>query len=494
MPVFNTPDLPYNKICWPMAHDSHTATKNYSDDDDVPENVDQTQPVDQQLAGGIRAVRISNGTSVIRVPGPPGVWPGTPFVQHGDPHLTSPVTTFGTLEDYLTKVLGFIQNNSNEIVTIIDEGDGDLDQVAPVYEKVFGSLLFKPDMNEIRDQNYWPDVGDMVAKGQRVVVFMSNYGEPAQYPWIIPAYAPDGLIAMNFYDAYVPDQIRPAVPDWFFKSDRWPSQGPPNRLFMLNHQFCDQLVGRTESSRAYNIWTVGDLLVENTVRCAAITGCFPNFLNVDFYQGVCGAHSYLIDLANAINATGGWADRNIILAMDTPAFLQNTVSSQHPQGLQIGASYMLISVPTLQDGRTNLAVSASEREAGSGTYDLTLQPFDGDGQSFMWWQLVYNTPSAGVALVNPYFSMHLSCTDEIEACASLAAGTGVTHIDNGNELTGWEIGVQDADAGYYWIRHSYNHDRHLEVEGDACNEGDALQIYSWQDGDPNQLFFFRLIS
>src|SRR5262249_19391911 len=141
----------------------------------------------------------------------------------------------------------------------------------------------------------WPTLAHLRDKGQRVMVFMSDL---AGEPWMLPAYYPGGGITMNDYEANTPtnqdDNLRPCEGAGFFFSDRTPGDDiTDGYLYLLNNQYTDDLIrGKwTQASRAYCVWTVGDLLIENTIRAWRITGKKPNFINVDYYQGVLGVHS-----------------------------------------------------------------------------------------------------------------------------------------------------------------------------------------------------------
>ena len=86
---------PYNQVIWAMAHDSHTVDQSDPNPTGQKDWHDQTYTVDQQLLGGIRAVRIS---SAIRLAA--GTLHNEIVLHHGD-------ITFWILKDYLQKVKDF---------------------------------------------------------------------------------------------------------------------------------------------------------------------------------------------------------------------------------------------------------------------------------------------------------------------------------------------------------------------------------------------------
>lgn len=476
---------PYNQITFAMAHDSHTATHYYRDSDNVQENVDQTQPVSGQLMGGIRAMRVSSG-----------YWEDYPeqpyqvFLQHGDPNtapgdLLGGFCVFGHLADYLAQVRAFLMQYPDQVVTIIDEGGPDdapdssafADAVLAVYTAAFGDMLFDPAAHGLTvDQlgaGQWPTLDQLTAKGPCVLLFMANSAYPGRKPFVLPAYCPSGLIAMNNYDAYNGDsQLRPTpAASWFLYSDRLPANGKPQSpVWLFNHQFTQSLPGRTESSRAYNKWTVGDLLIEDVIRFWSVTSHKPNLINVDFYQGVWGAHSYLMDVVNTLNRVGSF-DEITAQWYGSPIVIADT------NGLQIGKTYVLVSV----------ANPANAVAFGSnGKLSLAALNTSDPNQH---WRLEYNTSAAGIALVQdvqgePEWS-YLTAPQQQGQIYTLSSPAHV----GGTGESGWQIG---ADGDSWWIRRALDQGTHMEGRGDACDAGTVIETWGW-NGSANQHFAFREI-
>ncbi|HQR31534.1 MAG TPA: pentapeptide repeat-containing protein [Blastocatellia bacterium] len=409
----------YNEVTWAMAHDSHTAVKYYGDYEDMGHGgaVDQGQPVSGQLAGGIRVFRISSllwGDISI---GPGTIDPNIPrdvYLNHGGTHVSNvlgeiPFYLFGSLTDYLTHVRDFLIANPTEIVTIIDESDNIHTHVAQIYDDVItkkGHLsIFKaalpgtsdaenwPTLDQLK-AGQWPTLNQMLERNQRLVVFMGDDPQPNDPAWMLPAY--QGMIATS--DSASPlawPEQRPQFPG--INDDGQPIYIDSSRktgcLYLLNHYFYHSVTQApsgaiNESARDLNKWCVGDLIIENTLRAYRGTnGRWPNFLNVDFYQGMqlAGNVNYLMALVEAINNRDYSEDDDVARKMQGARIAET-------HGLQIGATYN-ISLNVLSGA---LSESLAYQTDGS----VKLSPTNLQDSSQVW-QLVYNRPGPGIAFVNP---------------------------------------------------------------------------------------------
>lgn len=376
-------DMPYNAVTWAMAHDSHTAGIYHSDYEvNVGGSTDQGQPISGQLAGGIRVFRISSK------------WNGDEqcvILNHG-PY------DYGTLTDYLTNVRNFLIANPTEIVTIIDESDNIHSKVASVYDDVFsknnGVDRFAPGSDPkwprwpanwqvlTDDKFLWPSLRDLVARNQRLIVFMADDQQPTDPAWMLPAYGHCITTSDSGSPTATPDS-RPQFPGEMIDPKR--NGGP---LYLLNLYFYTISVDFGpakkiyESDRKLNKWVVGDLIIENTLRAWSVTGKRPNFLNVDFYQGMqLGENvNYLLALVDAMNSD----------AVETPNDLQEQmvgIRIADQGGLRIGASYTINYANTgwslARDPDNNIRLRATDQTS-----------------SAQLWQVVYQQPNAGFALKN----------------------------------------------------------------------------------------------
>lgn len=352
-------NLAYNQIAFAMAHDSHTATQNYTDDDSVDKAVDQTQMVSEQLLGGIRAVRISTGTPVASL------------YKYGRNIIVQHTFAMGLFKDYLTQVVNFLNNNPNEIVTIIDEGDNDsgwtskefFEGVAQVYADLMGGTTDQPGTDDTfkvysptGDPTAWPTIAQMLKNKQRLVVFMSKAQKDTQYKWILPAYAPAGQIGMNIYEGFM-DDPNTFYPIASMKSDRWPTGSVYPALYLFNHYFYTGTEDVHYSDRSLNHLSVGLILIRDVLLAWFYLQDHINFINVDFYQGVRGANSYLIKLVNLLNKYKNFPSGSYLAILREIYEGIFVVPGPYQSQAETGSIKVTLSVTSWDNDRNRLQVS-----------------------------------------------------------------------------------------------------------------------------------------
>jgi hypothetical protein len=359
----------YDRTTFAMAHDSHTAvplTHTQTSSQMVKArtalSVDQSRLVNEQLADGIRAFRISadlvdneirlhhNQKMYQTLAGLSSLLNHVPIVPLA---ILAPITlalnfislikgdqsvhvqtVFWTLEEYLQQIKSFLDAHPHEVITIFDEGGlfgnaAQAKQAAAIYGKVFGlNMMYTHEVGQP-----WPTLGEMVERGQRVVLFSSSVTDSvlqaapeahfANNMWNSnkdgdKSITPSGNVWENDYENHDPD-VKPVsnhcVPD------QTGGVQAPNRLYLYNHFFytpavplwplelrtaltaANQKIEMSDPTKSH--WTVGELLRQDVELAALEVGHPPNFINVDFYQGVNGTRSTLIPLVNKMNQQWG---------------------------------------------------------------------------------------------------------------------------------------------------------------------------------------------
>ena len=281
----------YDEATFAMAHDSHTAM-NWSDlesfstispSDSKLVASTQSRGVSLQLDDGIRAMRISserpysNGNEV--------------FLCHGP-------AVFVALRDYLQKVIDFLEDNPHEVITIFDEGSAGVQHVWNVYKRHgFDEYLYTGPTDP------WPTLHEIVHDyKQRLIVFAKDETvDEERYPGIHKMWKKEGetggSVWQSHYQYYKPSQVNYKAAD---DTDSTAS------LYLYNHFFYENIIHTVfgdwdRAAPEHSEWTVGPLLREDVKKAWIGTGQRPNFVNVDFYQGIDGAKSQLISLVNEMN-------------------------------------------------------------------------------------------------------------------------------------------------------------------------------------------------
>ncbi|MCA9970006.1 MAG: hypothetical protein KC425_07320 [Anaerolineales bacterium] len=386
----------YDRTTFAMAHDSHTAvplshtqTSSQVVKARTALPVDQSRYVSEQLADGIRACRISADLidGEIRLHHNQKLYQTlaqlSPLLNHvpivpvaflapitlalnvislikGDQSVHVQ-TVFSTLEAYLQEIKTFLDAHPHEVVTLFDEGsvfgdEAQARQTVAIYDKVFGL-----DMMYVHEAGApWPTLGEMVERNQRVVLFSSSVSDKVLQAVPQARFAnnmwnsnkngdkpitPSGNVWENDYENHDPD-TKPVssrcVPD------QTGGVQAPNRLYLYNHffytpavqfwpfelrkamQIGKQKIEMSDPTKSH--WTVGELLRQDVEMAALEVGHPPNFINVDFYQGVNGTRSTLIPLVNKMNAQWGApiAAPTGSLVVDLSLLQQQVLQTQDP--------------------------------------------------------------------------------------------------------------------------------------------------------------------
>lgn len=457
----------YSDVTWAMTHDSHTAAINRPNFQSVGGGtsgipVDQTQTVYHQLQGGIRAVRVSSGMSH-----------GRAVLHHGGSTLGQRYWDFSL---YLAYIQAFLIANPSEIVTIIDEGsatdwDDESDStyenaIVQTYRDVFGTasgstpnVVFAPGSKKADGTSFptaqalaqgapWPTLKELIDANQRLIVFMTNgYPKESGHDWILNAYGQGtsgaGLMFSSDYNYYGNEfgntrLCRPAKVDTQLKA---PSAGTPgaSRLYLFQHFFYhheDLIVKSIDQGwQKYSKWTVGDLLVANVARTVRQTGRVPNFINVDFHQGVFGARSYLVPLVKLLNTPAIRGVTGSLVSATRGIHIQDTSSEDitaiHDrrttytvQDLFVGGQYRVRLAGS--DKYLTCAPAAPTEPHQQTTYPFALAPRSDSAHQTFTLSYVVSDPAPvvqpqGVAMVVDFYNHALGATTKGNSHPQLAS-------------------------------------------------------------------------
>ena len=216
----------------------------------------QKSNIAEQLNNGVRALMIDvyddNGSTV---------------VYHAYKFLGSQ-----PLSVYLNDIKDFLDNNPNEILTIILETYTSSNAIENEINKV-GLLkyLHTQDVNSL-----WPKLQTMIDSNKRLVILSDKNDANEKQSWY--------HYMWNF-----------AVENKYGEINCEFNRGSPeNSLFIFNH-FITSLTGNKENANKVNSFKY---LMNHITNCKDLKNKFPNFITVDFYE-----IGESIDVVSKLNST-----------------------------------------------------------------------------------------------------------------------------------------------------------------------------------------------
>lgn len=235
----------------------------------------------------------------------------------------------GTLESYLKDVADFLDNNKNEVVTLImtNQEHESVDKFAKAFETTgLDKLAYTPNSASTPKDN-WPTLNDMINKNQRLVVFLDQKADLGQSKFIIPEF---DNIWENPYDQM--------TGNFNCTPDRWHGN-PDNMMYMINHFRNTEVL--TKKIKAPDTNKIEQTNSEQSILkdanwCASKHDSYPTFVLVDFYAKGDGS---------VLKAT---AQLNNVQYEDKP-LAANDASNNSGSG-DNAASHLHMSVPAVAAG------------------------------------------------------------------------------------------------------------------------------------------------
>jgi len=229
-------DRPYDAVAYLTAHN---AMANAADGLRPP---NQTPDMPTQLAQGVRALMLDTYAEEDGL-----------FLCHGDCALGRTPLVEG-----LGQIRTFLDTHPREVVSIIFEAYITGEQTA----EAFADAGLLPLLHTQVPGAPWPTLGELIAAGQRLLVFSDQRGGP---PWHHSVW--DFAWETHFHVE--------AVEDFSCAPNRG---NPSNSLFILNH-FLTRPIALQSLAEAAN-----PTLQAHAETCQAQTGRLPNFVTVDFFD------------------------------------------------------------------------------------------------------------------------------------------------------------------------------------------------------------------
>ncbi|KAL1676159.1 PLC-like phosphodiesterase [Schizophyllum commune] len=249
-------DKSFGNVSFVGAHDSYAVgTDNLA--------VNQDYDVTQQLKDGIRMLQLQvhNQDNTLQLC-----------------HTSCSLFNGGTLEDYLKKVKSWMDDNTNDVLSILIVN---IDNVAPTeYATVFESagldqVSYSPSTSTLPASG-WPTLGEMIDDGKRLVTFLDNQADTSSVSYLVDEFT---NIWETAYD----------VTDTTFDCEVNRTKGDTStQMYLINHFLDKVLLGNPvpdkDNADTTNAASGTGSLGTQVETCTSQYGRAPNFMLVDFYE------------------------------------------------------------------------------------------------------------------------------------------------------------------------------------------------------------------
>lgn len=232
----------YDAVVFPGTHNSVAATQSGF----VAFNANQTHPVAEQLADGIRVLLLD----VTYDDGETALCHG-PCSLGSRPHV-----------EVLDELHTFLVEHPNDVVTIIYQDSVSAEDVEADFDET--GLL---DFVYTHDAEAWPTLGEMITANTRLVVTAENSGPPPAWYNHVWDLAWDTPFSFTSLESFSCELNRG-------------EQGHP--LFLLNHWLSNE-VGLPAADMAAQA-NAAEVLLARVAECRRTMNRTPTFIAVDYYE------------------------------------------------------------------------------------------------------------------------------------------------------------------------------------------------------------------
>lgn len=212
-------------------------------------------------------------------------WPANDTVPHFC-HTSCEILDAGPITDWLTQVKNWVAAHPYDVVTILlGNGNYSVPSMYVPYIESTGILqyIYTPPLVPMTLGD-WPTLGEMILRGQRVVMFLDYMANQTAYPWLLDEFSQMWETPFDPVDQSFPCTVQ-RPPDL-------PADQAKDRLYLMNHNLNLELSvlgasllvpARAELNITNNVTGFGSLGTA-AETCQNDWGRAPNFLNVDYYN------------------------------------------------------------------------------------------------------------------------------------------------------------------------------------------------------------------
>ena len=192
-------------------------------------------------------------------------------------HTSCALKNGGTLESYLRQVKQFLDQNKNEIVTLVitNPDNKPVSNFAKAFENTgLNSMAYRANSNSI-SKNDWPTLQDLISQNQRVVAFLDYKADVNQAKYILPEFQ---NIWENPYDQTSSNFN--CTPDRYI-------HGTQNKMYLINHfknsKVISNKISSPDTDHIKDTNSVSSIL-KDANHCARQQNAYPTFVLVDYYS------------------------------------------------------------------------------------------------------------------------------------------------------------------------------------------------------------------
>jgi len=250
----------YNEVAYLTTHNA------FNSDQDGLLFPNQTYNIASQLNDGVRGLMIDVYNDLF----------GTPVVYHS-------IIALGyiPLSDIFNDIKIFLDNNPNEVITII-------------LECYVTTNDIEDEINQSGLSNYlythnatWPTLQNMIDNDNRLVIFSDVDDASSSQDWYhyVWEYAVETHYSVGNINDFTCD---------FNRGD------PLNDLFIFNHFVTDATLGYGLYNESNDV-NANPFFINRALNCQTQTNKFPNFVTVDYYE--LGDGLAVVDQLNGVTST-----------------------------------------------------------------------------------------------------------------------------------------------------------------------------------------------
>jgi hypothetical protein len=250
----------YNEVAYLTTHNA------FNSDQDGLLFPNQTYNIASQLNDGVRGLMIDVYNDLF----------GTPVVYHS-------IIALGyiPLSDIFNDIKIFLDNNPNEVITIILECYVTADDIEDeINQSGLSNYLYT-------HNTVWPTLQNMINNDNRLVIFSDVDDASSSQNWY--HYVWEYAVETH----YSVDNINDFTCD-FNRGD------PLNDLFIFNHFVTDATLGYGLYNESNDV-NANPFFINRALNCQTQTNKFPNFVTVDYYE--LGDGLAVVDQLNGVAST-----------------------------------------------------------------------------------------------------------------------------------------------------------------------------------------------